>query len=198
MSHDSRPGEEIFGDEDAFPDDVAPRSYVGAAETILRRAIDVVATAPNMPLSNTPRIDRESVLELLEDALDSLPTEIREARWMIKERQEFVAKARREADELMEAARVQAERMVQRTEVVRAAEARARQVLEAAESDALRLKLETEDFLDQRLASFEILLERLSTTVATGREKLSIGTAAELEGSEVVEDPTKGFFDQDG
>ena len=57
---------------------------------------------------------------------------------MFKERQEFVAKTRREADELLEAARVQAERMVQRTEVVRAAEQRARQIMEAAEADARR------------------------------------------------------------
>ena len=82
-----------------------------------------------------------------------LPEELRQARWMLKERQEFVAKTRREADEILEAARVQAERMVQRTEVVRAAEQRARQVMETAETDSRRLKHETEDFLDQRLAA---------------------------------------------
>ena len=80
---------------------------------------------------------------------------------MLKERQEFVTKTRREADEILEAARVRAERMVQRTEVVRAAEQRARQVMEAAETDSRRLRHETEDFLDQRLGSFEILLDKL-------------------------------------
>ena len=84
-------------------------------------------------------------------------------------------KTRREADELLDAARLRAERMVQRTEVVRAAEQRARQVMETAEADSRRLKLETEDFLDQRLGSFEILLDKLSRTVHTGRQRLSIG-----------------------
>ncbi len=149
-----------------------------------------------MPLSSSPRIDRDEIVELLEEALHRMPEELRQARWMIKERQSFVDKTRREAEELLEAARLQAERMVQRTEVVRAAEARARQLNEAAESDARRLRHETEDFLDQRLASFEILLDKLTKTVQAGRSRLSIG--AHRETDEVDDDdPTKGFFDQD-
>lgn len=184
-------------DEYPAPEEVA--GYVGDAETWLRRAIDIVVNAPTMPLSSSPRIDRDEVVELLDRALASMPEELRQARWMLKERQEFVNKTRREANEMLEAARVQAERMVQRTEVVRAAEARARQVVDTAENDSRRLRLETEDFLDQRLASFEILLDKLGKTVAAGRHKLSIGDAGDhLEPDEDVEDdPTHGFFDQD-
>ena len=187
--------------DDDYPDANQGTGYVGDAETWLRRAIDIVANAPTMPLSSSPRIDRDEVVELLDRALASMPDELRQARWMLKERQEFVNKTRREANEMLEAARVQAERMVQRTEVVRAAEARARQVVETAESDSRRLKLETEDFLDQRLASFEILLDKLGKTVAAGRQKLSIGNAAGAHlpttAVEDEDDPTKGFFDQD-
>jgi len=63
-----------------------------------------------------------------------------------------------------------------------------------------RLKLETEDFLDQRLASFEILLDKLGKTVATGRQKLSIGDSpSHLQLTDVDDesDLVKGFFDQD-
>jgi hypothetical protein len=182
-------------DSDAFV--VSTQGYVGDADQLLRRAIDIIATAPTMPLSSSPRIDRDEIIELLEEALHRLPEEVRQARWMIKERQEFVAKTRREADELLEAARVQAERMVQRTEVVRAAEQRARQLNEAAEADARRLRLQTEDFLDQRLGSFEILLDRLNKTVQAGRQKLAIGAHHDEVEAERADDPTKGFFDQD-
>ena len=183
-----------FDDSDAFVK--TTNGYVGDAEQLLRRAIDVIATAPTMPLSSSPRIDRDEIIELLEEALHRMPEEMRQARWMIKERQEFVNKTRREADELLEAARVQAERMVQRTEVVRAAEQRARQLNEAAETDARRLRHETEDFLDQRLGSFEILLDKLNKTVQAGRARLSIGASEDAMQDE-DDDPTKGFFDQD-
>ncbi|MFT3853305.1 MAG: hypothetical protein QM733_11280 [Ilumatobacteraceae bacterium] len=189
--------DELLDDSDAYVR--ANNGYVGEAEALLRDVIDLIATAPTMPLSSSPRIDRDDVVARLEDVLHRLPGEMRQARWMIKERQEFVAKTRREADELLEAARVQAERMVQRTEVVRAADARARQINEAAEQDARRLRHETEDFLDQRLASFEILLDRLQKTVAAGRTKLAIGSTRDVPiiQAEEEEDPTKGFFDQD-
>lgn len=203
MTHDDRYDDEYDDDEDFdsdFDDSDAyvktTNGYVGDAEQLLRRAIDVIATAPTMPLSSSPRIDRDEIIELLEEALHRMPEELRQARWMIKERQAFVDKTRREAEELLEAARVQAERMVQRTEVVRAAEARARQLNEAAETDARRLRHETEDFLDQRLASFEILLDKLNRTVQAGRSRLAIGAAGEQDDAE-IEDPTKGFFDQD-
>lgn len=197
MSHDDDQyddyEDETYDDSDAYVR--GTNGYVGDAETYVRRAKDIIANAPTVPLSSSARVDREELLQLLEEALDRLPEEMRQARWMIKERQEFVAKTRREADELLEAARVQAERMVQRTEVVRAAEQRARQINEAAEGDARRLRHETEDFLDQRLGSFEVLIDRLQKTVQAGRARLSIGAHRDAE--EADDDPTKGFFDQD-
>lgn len=196
MSHDDQYDDydPEFDDSDAYVR--TTNGYVGDAEALLQRAIDIIANAPKMPLSSSPRIDGDEIIELLDEAMRRMPEEMRHARWMIKERQDFVAKTRREADELLEAARVQAERMVQRTEVVRAAEARARQINEAAEADARRLRHETEDFLDQRLASFEILLDKLNKTVQAGRSRLNIGAHREVVEME-EEDPTKGFFDQD-
>ena len=191
-------------DDDTGSYDRGPDDQIGSSGVLLRRAIDIIATAPNMPLSSTPRIDRDVIIEILEEALHRLPNELREARWMMKQREEFVARTRREADELIDAAKVQAERFVQRSEVVRAAEQRARQIVEAAEDESRRLKNETEDFLDQRLASFEILLDKLAKTVATGRRRLAIGeTPNETQAAERFDDEGSGddseaiFFDQD-
>ena len=201
--------DDLMGTDDAYDDDdddfdefEAQRPsdpHLGDAETLLRRAVDIVVTAPTMPLSSSPRIDRDEMIELLSEALNRLPDELRQARHLLRERDDFIARTRREAAEIIEAARVQSERMVQRTEVVRAAEARARHIMETANSESRRLKHETEDFLDQRLASFEILLERLTRTVANGRQKLSISgssPAAPVQPAE-ASPSDQGFFDQD-
>ena len=204
-------------DDDTGSYDRGSDDRMGDSGILLRRAIDIIATAPNMPLSATPRIDRDEIIELLEGALSRLPDELRQARWMMKEREEFLQRTHREADEIIEAAKVQAERFVQRAEVVRAAEQRARQIMEAAEEDARRRHHETEDFLDQRLASFEILLDKLSRTVATGRRRLAIGSqradeenlpemysddgdvnaADGFSSVGYADDPSNAFFDQD-
>ena len=125
-----------------------------------------------MPLSSSVMINKDEVLELLDEALDRLPEELRAARWLLKEREEFLAKIRREGDDILEQARARAERMVQRTEVVKAAEQRARQIVERAEAEARRMRHEGEDYCDQKLASFEIVLERTLKMVAAGRAKL--------------------------
>ncbi len=144
------------------------------AETLLRRVVDIIANARPLPLSTTVRVEKDEVLELLEDAVERLPDELREARWMLKERQEHLAKVQREGDEILEAARVRAERMVQRTEIVRSARHMAAKLMEEARESSRRLRLEAEDFCDQKLAAFEIVLERTTKTVQAGREKLRV------------------------
>lgn len=170
------------------------------SEQLLRRIADVIATARPMPLSASVMINREEVLSLVEDAIERLPDELRAARWLLKERDEFQAKVRREADDILEESRGRAEHMVQRTEVVKAAEQKARQVVQKAKDDARRIKLECDDYVDQKLASFEIVLERTMKTVIAGRSKLQ----GKLTSGEVpvirpdeAPDLDMGFFDQD-
>jgi hypothetical protein len=123
-------------------------------------------------LSSDSRINKDELLELLKEILGRLPDELRAARWLLKEREEFLAKTRREGDEILELARVRAARMVERTEVVREAESRARQVLDDAEAEARRMRYEVEDYCDRKLGSFEIVLQRTLKSVAAGRAKL--------------------------
>ena len=169
------------------------------SEALLRRVNDMISGARPMPLSSSVMINKDEILELLDEALARLPDELRAARWLLKEREEFLAKTRRDADDILDAARARAERMVQRTEVVKAAELRARQTVDAADDEARRLRLECEDYCDQKLASFEIVLERTMKTVSAGRTKLQ-GNPLSGEGP-VVEDEddesAQAFFDQD-
>ncbi len=169
---------------DPFADDIddeyvapGPPPYAaGEAEQFLQRLRDVIDTAPTVMMSNTPRVAKDELLELLDEALVRLPEELRAARWLLKEREEFLEKVRHEGEEIINVARDRAERMVQRTEVVKAAESRAYQILDNAETEARRLRHEVEDFCDQKLASFEIVLERTQRLVSAGRAKLQ-GTA---------------------
>ncbi len=148
------------------------------ADAMLRRAADLVASARPMPLSSSVMINRDEVLDLLGRAIDQLPDELRQARWLLKEREEFLARVQGEGDEILDAASAKAESMVQRTEVVKAAEQRAKRIVEKAEDDARRLRHESEDFCDQRLAQFEIVLERTMKMVHAGREKLNASPLA--------------------
>ncbi|HTT91915.1 MAG TPA: ATP synthase F0 subunit B [Acidimicrobiales bacterium] len=147
---------------------------VPETEVLLQRVAGMIAGARALPLSSSVKLDnKDEILELLREANERLPEELRQARWMIKEREEFLAGTQRRADELVEAGRSEAQRLVQRTEILKEAQAQARRTLEEARQEAQRLRLEAEDYADQKLAQFEIVLERTLKTVASGRHKLS-------------------------
>jgi cell division septum initiation protein DivIVA len=178
-------------DLDLTPPPVGAQYHPAETEEVLLQLRDIIEAARPVPLSASSMIAKEEVLELVDDALASLPEELRAARWLLKEREEFLAKTRHEADEIVEQARARAERMVQRTEVVKAAEQRAYVIVDAAEADARRLRHEVEDFCDQKLASFEIVLERTQKLVAAGREKLQ-GTNLLAEAAAAAEHGVAG------
>ena len=178
------------------------------AESLLRRVIEIIDGTRALPLSSSVKLDnKEEVLELLDEACDRLPEETKQARWLLKERDEFLAKMQREGEEILLAARLQAERMVQRTEIVREAQATARRSVEEGRDEARRLRLEAEDYCDQKLAAFEVVLDRTIKTVAAGRVRLSAAPVPVMDGrggpgiaGADVDDTLGGedaFFDQD-
>jgi vacuolar-type H+-ATPase subunit H len=157
---------------------------------------DLIENARDVPLSASSMIVKDEVLGLIDGALESLPEELRAARWLLKEREEFLARTRHEADDIIEQARTRAERMVQRTEVVKAAEQRAYDIVDGAQADARRLRHEVEDFCDQKLASFEIVLERTQKLVGAGRAKLQ-GTNLLAEAAAAAEHGVEGVSEQE-
>ncbi len=186
---------------------IEPRPDAPDTETLLRRVIEILEGTRTLPLSSSVKLDnKDEVLELLDEAAHRLPDEFRQARWMLKERDEYLDKTKREGEKIVDAARLRSEQMVQRTEIVREANQTARRVLEEARDEARRLRLEAEDYCDQKLAAFEIVLERTIKTVAAGRQKLSatpMGSADVGVGNSLIagtDDETIGgeaFFDQD-
>jgi len=144
------------------------------AETLIRRVIEVINNGKSVPLSTSVLISsKDEVIDLLDNALERLPDEIKSARRLLRDRQEHLDRVQREADEIMDAARSRAERLVQRTEIVREAQRAANRMLSDAEDASLRRRHEADDYCDQKLASFEIVLERTMRTVRAGRDKLS-------------------------
>ena len=167
----------------------------GDIHDLLECLRDLIEAARSMPLSNAAIVNRDEALELLEDVVDRLPEELRQARWLLKERDEYLARARREADEILAAARSRAEGMVQRTEVVREAQRVARITLDQAEAQGRQIRNQAEDYVDAKLAGFETTLERTLAAVQKGRRRLSAITPGD-PAPELLE-PAPKVFDQD-
>jgi cell division septum initiation protein DivIVA len=132
----------------------------------------LVEEAKSVPLSSSVVINRDEFLELLAQLKEEVPDEVRQARWMTRDKEELIARARKEADRILAEAREQRDRLLSRTEIVHAAQREAERILDEGRERAARMRSEAEDYIDQKLAAFEILLNKTLTTVAKGREQL--------------------------
>ena len=133
---------------------------------------DLVHNARAVPLTDQVRIDREAVYELLDQMRSTIPEEIKQARWIVKERQEMLAEAKREADRIVEEARDKAERQASQQEVVKLAEKQANELLDDARMREREVRLGAEDYADEVLGTLEVNLEKFTAAVRRGRERL--------------------------
>jgi hypothetical protein len=160
--------------------------------TRLQQIQEMVEQARSMPLSSTAMVNREELLELIETARTNLPEEIKQARWVVKDREELLSKARRDGEAIIDEAMAEQGRLVSQQEVVRAAHAEAERVVAEAREQARQLRLEAEDYIDGKLAEYEAILERAAEDlerslgqIRRGREKLRGMSSAVIDLNEV-------------
>ena len=133
---------------------------------------DLVHNAKAVPLTDQVRIDREEIYEILDQMRATIPEEIKQARWIVKERQEMLAEAKRECDRILGEAREQAVREASQTEIVKLAERQAQEIIDEARRSARETRLEMEDWADSILSTLEVNLDKFLGAVKRGRERL--------------------------
>jgi F0F1-type ATP synthase membrane subunit b/b' len=134
---------------------------------------EMVRDAKSMPLSSSALLNRDEVLELIEQMKESLPDEIKQARWIVKDREELLAKARRDAEAMVEQARDEQLRLASHEAVVQRANEESERIQQEAADDARRLRLEAEDYVDAKLAQLESALQRILEDVMGTNQQLT-------------------------
>ncbi len=132
----------------------------------------MLAEAKGVPLSSSIMLNRAEIDGLVTELREALPEELKRARWILKERDDVLDKARREASAMVEEAEEQRARLISRTDVVQSANREADRIVAEAEEEARRIRLEAEDYVDAKLANFEVVLQKTLAAVERGREKL--------------------------
>jgi vacuolar-type H+-ATPase subunit H len=136
----------------------------------LQQLEELVAEAKSMPLSTSVLVNREEVLELIQEMRASLPEEIKQARWVVKDREQLLTKARKDAEGIIQQALQEQKRLVAQEEVVKASVREAERLLDEARSQARQIRLEAEDYMDQKLAAFEATIQRTLEQIAQIRD----------------------------
>lgn len=138
----------------------------------LDEIVAAVGSARSMPMSASCVINRAELLAQLEEVRAALPGSLAQAQELIGGREQMVEEARREADRIIESAHAQRGSLISDTEVARRSQDEADRILAEARREADEVKAEADDYVDSKLANFEVVLTKTIGSVDRGREKL--------------------------
>ena len=149
-----------------------PIGQMSVLEDLVRQIEDAIKSARTMPLSSSALVDRKEVLDLIELLKRSIPEEIARARAVIRDRDEVVERARTQAERVLERAQTEREQQLSKTEIVQAASREADRMVAEAEAVSRRIKAEAESYVEGKLATFEVVLQKTLAAVERGRARL--------------------------
>lgn len=144
-------------------------THEGRALDLIDQMVEVVEEARGMPLSKSAVLDRDWLIEQLEQVKELLPEDLRTARWMIREREAFVSRTNEKANQLTQRAQERARELVSESHVLAEAVEEANVLVANAENEARRIRLESEDFAEQNLDRLEKLFGNLLNQVREAR-----------------------------
>ncbi|MFJ8669208.1 ATP synthase F0 subunit B [Streptomyces sp. NPDC093600] len=138
----------------------------------LDEIVSTVANARSMPMSASCVINRAELLALLEEVREALPGSLAQAQELLGGREQMVEQARREAERIIEAAHAERGSLISDTQVARQSQDEADRILAEARREAEEIRAEADDYVDSKLANFEVVLNKTIGSVDRGREKL--------------------------
>jgi cell division septum initiation protein DivIVA len=138
----------------------------------LRAALE---NARSMPMSSSAVVNRAELLGLVDKLERAIDDGFRDAQSVIGERDAVIAAGQAEAQEIVRTAHAEREKLVSDTDVYRLAQERVEEIRGQAEREAAELRQETDEYVEAKLANFELALERTLEAVKRGRARLSGG-----------------------
>ncbi len=156
------------------------------ANTDVSRLIDMLyekiedakspALKPNMSM-----VDRDEVLDLLDELRAQLPVEIKRAQELLAAREKFVEDAKRDVDRMMRQAELEAKAKVSESEVMAAAKERARQVITHAQDRTRQMYQVTNSYTEDALARTEEAIQMALDEVKQSRVRFRSASAAKMQ-----------------
>ncbi len=133
---------------------------------------EIIESGFKIPMTKKVMVDEELLLDMMDRIRTTLPEEIRQAKWIIQERERVLSDTKREAGKLIEDAQKQMERQIDENEITRLARLKADEIIEKAELIAQEIKQGARDYADEILNSLEKRIEVIIEEVQGGRMEL--------------------------
>lgn len=145
---------------------------MGDVTSKLDQIVEMVEAARPMPLSASCMVNRVDLLAGLEELRALLPAELEQAQWLLGDRDAVMGQGREQAANIIAEATAERSRLLSESEMTAEAKRESERLLAEAQQDADARRAEVDDYVDGKLANFEVILQKTIAAVERGREKV--------------------------
>ena len=141
-------------------------------EEIITTLYEMVQDAWSLPLgAEKCVVERDKVLDLLDEISNQLPGELKQAKTIVESRNEVITNAKREAENILKQAEQRAKQLISREEVYRQAEQEAAEMIKAAQQKIKELRQVTNDYVDDSMKRTEDAIAQALGEIRDSRSK---------------------------
>lgn len=149
-------------------------------EDIIGALYDMVQDARSMPLASDKCIlERDKVLDMLDEIIAQLPAELKQARTIVESRNELVGQARREADGILRDAQEKAKQMVTKEAIYIEAKKRSEELVGQTQTRINQLRKAANEYMDESLRQTEEVVSNALNEVRETRMKFRAVTESQ-------------------
>lgn len=159
-------------------------------EELIGTLYEMVQDARSVPFSSDKcAVEREKVLDLLDEISNQLPGELKQAKTIVESRNEVITNAKREAENILKQAEQRAKQMISREEVVKQAEQQAAEMMKAAQQKIKELRQVTNDYVDDSMKRTEEAIAQALSEIRESRSKFrALVNPQQAKPSPIIED----------
>jgi cell division septum initiation protein DivIVA len=131
----------------------------------------VIQKSKKIPFSSNFIINENEVYEILDELKNIIPEEFKQARWIVKERENMLEEAKRQSSRILKEAEEKTETILSQSEIMKTALKKSDEIISISEAKARTIRLEAEDYADEKLAGLEAVLYKILSAIEKGREQ---------------------------
>ncbi|HIS60297.1 MAG TPA: hypothetical protein IAC17_07660 [Candidatus Faecousia faecipullorum] len=151
-------------------------------EDIIGALYDMVQDARSMPLAADKCIlERDKVLDMLDEIIAQLPGEIKQSRTIVESRNELISQARREAETILRDAQEKSKQMLTREAIYAEAKKRSEDLVGETQNKINQLRKAGNDYMDESLRQTEEAISKALSEVRETRMRFRTVTETQAQ-----------------
>ena len=130
---------------------------------------DIIEGSKTVPLVGKAMVDKDELLDIIQELRLKMPDDLKQAKWIKGERQRILLEAQKEATTIIKSAEDKIISMINESEITKKANEAAEEIVKNANNRAKEIRNATKQYIDDALQESEMILERTLGTLRDNR-----------------------------